>query len=214
MQRIGDLSKEELLTVTDEQVRRFIEIELAYAGIIPIAPPGDKPTAPSIETTVSAFKVGDLIFLDATEAATVAAMPSMRKSQYDYNGGGWEYQWLGPAEAVGVQGVRFYSETQIAALKKELVEYKQKAAAWDQHNAEYQKFHQKVNDITNGAWKPVLEARRLREEIAEANKVLVKYRELAEGDEQIARNFFKKAYADRQDILDAVMPDEVVAQTA
>ena len=205
LQRITDLTKEELLALEGEDVQRFVEIEAAYEGIVPIPDPGQPPAAPKIEKTIQAYQVGNLIFLDQGEAGRVAAMSSLRKTEYDYSGAGYGYQWLEVGENTGVQTIWFFARDQVKALAKELTLYAKIKTAYEKLADQHSKYCKRLEGIGERVWAPVIEAREENYRINQARAVYANHLKLAEGDAKIAGNFFRKAYQDEPEIIMAVL---------
>ena len=205
LRRIEDLDEAELVALTDEDVERFVEIEAASEGIVPVPAPGPAPVAPKIDASVVAYKVGDLTFMDQEEAGQVASMSSTRKTAYDYTGAGYNYEWLEPTDNVGVRTVRFYSEVDVRMMKRDLRLYEERKEAHAAEVKEYEKYTKSLEDVRAAVLAPVQEARMAAERLRRAREVYAGHLALAEGSRAIAANFFRKAYEGSPELIVAVL---------
>src|SRR5258708_5632425 len=79
-----ELNHEEIVALTEAEIERFVEIDIAKAGIMPV----DPPVPPSLEAegivrSVIGFSVGSSIFVTETDAIECASKP-MLEEKYDY----------------------------------------------------------------------------------------------------------------------------------
>ena len=211
MKRYTDLTHEELIVLKDEDIERLIDIEIANEGIMPVA----CPVVPSLESegivkSEIAYEVGGILLKNEEDALTVSRMEQFNTS-YDYQAGGYNYQWLDPVTERTITKKNFYRQTDIVRIKELLQRNKSKREEYDKLKNEYDKFLTvtgKIRDAVYSFWR---EALNLQQEIDEAKAVLEKYRGLSDGDETVAINFFKNTYKTREDIIEKVLGKQEVA---
>lgn len=210
MKRYTDLTHEELIALKDEDIERLIDIEIANAGIMPVA----CPVVPSLEDegivkSEIAYEVGGILFKDEKDAITVSRMEQFNKN-YDWKIGGYNYPWLDPITERSITKQNFYRQTDITRIKEILQRNESKRKEYDTHKNEYDKFLSETGKIRDAVYSFWREALNFQREIDEAIAVLEKYRGLSDGDETVAINFFKNTYKSREDIIEKVLGKQEV----
>ena len=205
MKRVDSLMHEELIVLTEQDIERFIDIEIAHIGIMPIA----CPVVPNLETegiiaSEVAYEVGSILFKNEADAIAVANMETFN-SEYDYHAGGYDYKWLNPIVDRTVTKRIFYKQTDIARIKEILQRNKTKREEYETRKREYDKFLGETGKIRDSIYKTYHAALAFQREIDDAKAVLEKYRGLANGDQEVAISFFKNTYKAREDILEKVL---------
>jgi hypothetical protein len=205
MKRYSEYEASELVALTDEQVATLIELEIAIAGIKPVFKM-DPPTLADVHITpnVTAYKVGERYFQVEDDAIEVARKPFF-KLDYDYQGAGYEYKWLEPVSDTEVAKCLCYCKEDVMRVKEALGENNRKREEYQKQNKEYNDFLKETVVVRNEVWQAVNEARKKAAEIEHAKGIYAKHLSLAEGNEEIAKNFFRSAYKGRPDIIETVL---------
>ncbi len=202
MRRIHDLSFEELCALTDDQVRTFVEIEVAEQGIMPELPPQPVELADlGIRRTVEVFLVDGVLFPSESDAVAFAAMPHGTE-EYQWNIGS-EYKWYSPSAASSPRKVSLYDENDVLRVKSALVEQNTRDTAYKEARRRYGEFVRKTADVSAKVWCIVSAAREMARRYELARQTYARYLELADGDTATAQRFFANAYKDDQEIMDA-----------
>jgi len=206
MQRIDELHHDGLVALTDEQVERFIDIEIANRGIMPV----EQPVPPSLETVGivkddKAFEVAGIIVRTREEAEAILKMDVLRE-EHNYQTG-YEYRWLVPNTDKEIAEVGFYRQEEVVRLQDALCDIERKNDDYSSRKRQYDKFLEETGSIRNSVWGIVNEARELQAEIDLAQKTYQHHLDLAEGDPKIAGKFFRHAYEGREDLIKAVLGD-------
>jgi len=201
MKRYEDLTHEEWIALEEADIERFIDIEIAEAGIMPIS----CPTMPTLEDegivkSEVAYDIGGLLLKNEEDATKVATMQHFQTS-YDYSAGGYDYQWLDPVLEKKVSKKLFYKQVDVVRIKEILQRNKSKRDEYDGRKSKYDKYLQSTGSIRDAVYSVYYEARQLEGEYKEAEKVFIKYRGLSDGDDKVAMSFFSNTYKDRPDIL-------------
>jgi len=208
MKRYNEMTPEELVALTEDQVRRLIDIEVAFAAI----KPAEAPQEPTLETegitaSIVGYKVGDMIFALEADAQIVAALPAM-KSAYSYNIS-YNYCWLERADHK-VEKVAFYRQDDVLRIARVLEENERKRSAYNREKSDYDTFLRKITNISDGVWSAVGEAKKYQREIEAGKRAYQKYLSLADGDHKVASNFFRDAFKDEEELVKTVMASEYV----
>jgi hypothetical protein len=214
MKRFSEMTPEELVALTDDQVRRLIEIEIAFAAIKPVEVPVE-PTleAAGITASVIGYKIGELIYLDEKHARTVAALPGMKeKYAYDIS---YKHLWLEPADDK-VEKVAFYRQEDVMRIGAALKENERRRNVYDKQKGDYDTYLRKTTEISSAVWDAVREAKDRIDKIEAGKRAYQKYLGLADGDMVIADKFFKDAFKDDEIFVETVLASEhpVAAQQA
>jgi hypothetical protein len=193
--RYNEYSREELLTLNQEQVQKLIDLECAYEGILP----AERPIPPEkfnvkLEPTIQVYEVAGVLFEDINDANKVISMRILHE-KYDYLGAGYDYKWAEPRE-LSVTPKKLYKREDIQAAAVELTRYKELKARYDNEQKEYltfvestQKYREKVMTAVNAAIDFFYNKEKVNTDFA-------KFIKLAENDTNIALNFLNSAYKD------------------
>lgn len=205
MKRYSELTHQELIVLTEPAIEILIDLEIAHAGILPVA----CPEPPSIEkegivASEIAYEVGSILFANEEDARKVAELPQFTSS-YEYNCGGYDYKWLDPLTERTVTKKSFYRQSDIVRIKEILQRNKLKRDEYSKRKNEYDKFLSSTGKLRQEVYDVVNAARQTEEEFTQARVVMEKYRILSEGDEQVAKAFFQNTYADRPEILQEIL---------
>jgi hypothetical protein len=208
MKRYSEMTHKELVALNDEQVRRLIEIEIAFAAIKPVEVPVE-PTleAAGITASVIGYKIGELIFLDEKDAQTVAALPGM-KDHYSYSIS-YDHRWLEPASDK-IEKVAFYRQEDVLRVGGALKENEKRNAVYRKNKEDFDKFLRETTEISSNVWQAVREAQDALSKIEAGKRAYQKYLSLADGDHKIASKFFCDAFKDEEELVKKVLETEYV----
>jgi len=208
MKRYSEMTPEELVAQTDDQVRRLIDIEIAFGAIKPVEVPVE-PTleAAGITASVIGYKIGELIYLDEKHAQTVAALPGMKeKYAYDIS---YKHRWLEPADDK-VEKVAFYRQEDVMRIGGALKENDKRNSVYEKNKQDFDKFLRETTEISSSVWDAIREARDKIEKIEAGKRAYQKYLSLADGDHKIASKFFCDAFKDEEELVKTVLASEYV----
>lgn len=207
MKRYNEMSREELVALTDDQVRKLIEIEVMVAGIKPVDPPIE-PTLESegITANVIGYKVGDLIFLDEKDARIVADLPAM-KTAYSYHIS-YKYCWLEKMDA-RIEKVAFYRQDDVMRIATVLKENESRREIYNRQKQTYEEFLRQITGLSDAVWQAFREALDRQRAIDGGKRAYQKYLSLADGDHQVAQKFFRDAFKDDAELVGIVITAEL-----
>ena len=198
------LTREEVVALTDEQLKRYVDYACAEQGI-PMFPAPVAPTNPySLEKTDLAYGlpsgfVKDKEVVDAISA--LLAKTTVFESSYDYNGGGYNYRFLEPSREISVKAERFYLKTDLASAKDGLRKYESEKGSFEKLEQEYRKANDQRRVIVDEINEYVWGIQRESQKIIELNTRLDEYKAIAKGDEDLAKRFLIKAYPEAETLL-------------
>ena len=209
MKRFNEYSKIELAQVSQEELQTLIELELAYAGILPeIAPTELPPFEAGIKPTEIFYEVFGVLFKNQIDAITVSSM-QVASETYDYYGGGYNYKYGESKESTAVSTKSLYKKEDVMRVKSMLSERKKVEDIYAEELKKYNKFMEATSSVRSEVLDAYNEACNFTRKIELAKEMLGKYRELADGNEEIARNFFLNAYKDSLEVVEKVLEKEV-----
>lgn len=209
MKRYDEYSKEELAELSEEQINTLVELEIAYAGILPaICPQPIPPFDPGIKPTHELYECCGLLFESQADAISLSGM-SVSSKDYDYYSGGVQYQYATKRDYdSSVKKIFLYHKEDVDRVKAALKERKELEESYKAAQKEYDKFVKETSEIRSTVFTAWREALKFRSAVSEAKRVYEKYLTLAEGNEKIADQFFTDAYRTEPDIIKAVFPPE------
>jgi len=193
MKEFDKLTRDELAALTDDQIQRYIDLAMAEEGIRPVVFPTEVDT-PKISLVASdtAYEVFGLYFRNKDDADLLAGMDVL-DDNYDYNVS-YEHKWLAKHPGGTVQTKKFYLQSEVRAISTELKDAKRLKEVYDKQKKEYDSFNSATSSLRSEIWGKVHEARDRVAEVAAAREAFDRYRELADGNADIAERFFRKAY--------------------
>ena len=214
MRRYTDLTKKELAELSQEELDRFIELELAYAGVTPVMYPV-KPMIKEIALDMSevAYEVFGVLFKNQEDALTVSKMEVFRED-YDYYGAGYNYKYLKLNDNNGVKAEKYYKKEEVLAIKDVLKGNRLLEEEYGKQKKMYDAFLKDTEAIRDSVREAVTAAHTFFQRVAAMKLQYQRYLTLAEGDEKIARNFFDSAYgALEEEYETAVFSSEAEAKS-
>lgn len=199
MKRLEDMSRDELLNLTDEQRSELADLECAYEGIPLLPPRPEKPEIKYPDKDVEVFSVDGHDFTDHTEAQAYVDFVNGLKSQvildYDWNTGSSEFKYVKSecSKVLNYEKKRVYSAEAFANLKSEITMVKAKEQAYKEQLSEFKSarderaaIYKKIDEEIGAAW----DAKRREDQLFGAYN---KYLSLT-GDGGIALKLLKDAY--------------------
>lgn len=199
MKKLEDYTNEELSVLTYPEIENLIDVECMRAGVpLSIMPKPVLKEVPEIkEPTTEIYMVDNYYFTDKSEADQLATLLSSVESRvttdYNYNVGGSNYKFYKKYDTTtSVKKAYYYSKEEYYDLldvlksKKDIEDYNR-----DITN-EYNDAISERRDTVNMVWDAINDAKYEMEKISEALDIYSKYVELSDGDEDIAKKFFRQ----------------------
>lgn len=222
MKPFEELTNQELATLEQEQIEKYLEIALMQEGVLrPVEPtPVLKPVFnPPISMTVfgvkqeGSWREPAMHFLNEADAVAVAQMP-MALVESEYSAPTSTIKYGQHIVGASVIPVKVASE---GDYKKAIADTKVAQSLFSDYQKAKEKFDQDMRGVDNIACHitdKISDARAEKHYAEEVCRTFAKYKQLANGDESIAMNFMKKPFTDerietaRQWFPDLVLPVE------
>lgn len=200
VKRYNDLTVTELANLTEDQIQHYIDVEIAYEGIIPCEQPIlEAEPEIIIKPTVAATECRTILFVKEEDALTFSKMEILTIGYS--NKAGYNYGYLVPESECNntVRPVTYYKKSDVIDLAVQLEKAKRIKNENDSKLKEWNKYQSDTSDIVSSVFKAVSDAKTEVAEIKQAQKVFQKHIELAEGNREVALKFFHDAYKDYGD---------------
>jgi len=195
MKYFENLTDTEILALTEQEIEHYTQLRAAQEGLAIVPKPAlPEPKEPSIKKTVTVYEAGGILFLDILDAE---AFLELKPYKQDYSHGGYNYLFLKEIEDE-ITTKRMYCEEQVNNLKVELQKYKEKKDAYNSEQNKYAIFTRKLRELNKSIYDKVKELKDQECRKLELKKQYGIYLELANQDEEIAKNFFVKAYSEEE----------------
>lgn len=218
MKTIFDLSRDEIVELTDEDISLYIDKELANKGI-PIEAKNwnikNKKEVVYPRTGVPVFMLKDIgigfrTIEGATEVANLLVKYNAFKTESRYLAGSYEQFWI-MKEGVcpAVKGETGYSKEEFDKINE-----KNKNPELTSINT-FNDTVKKANEIKNRVLKCVYNIKQERSYNNDLVGIFERYKDIADGDMEVAMNFIKEAYPFNEETesfirkkFDMPIPDE------
>jgi len=206
MKRFNELTNDELTELSQDEIQNLIDVEIAFAGILPVM----EPQLPEyrefdLQKTEIVFKVGSMMFKNAEDAQKVLEM-SVLKMKYDYSGIGYSYQWTEPDTDLSLQQEKYYTGENIYKVRDMLITNEKLKKEFTKKKDEYDKFVKETSSIRSEVFAKVDEAWSFKNELTYAKSMFEKYMKLSDNDKVIAQRFFRDAFKNKPEIIEAMFP--------
>lgn len=206
MKAFTNLTEQELVALTEEDIRRYIDYACAENGVplLPALPP--EPPVVAFEPDAKVYSVGHYLHFTSVEDATrvMEAIKSSRLIDTDYLSTPAHITSLAianrqPRIAIDVQDA--FSQDKAAAIKRDLADAKIAQDIYDRAKKDYdgavndrQAYESDIRDAVAAAW----DTHRKRES---RRADYERYLSLADGNKQIAARFLDNAHRDARVLL-------------
>lgn len=218
MKTVFDLSRDEIVALTDEDISLYIDKELANKGI-PIEAKNwnikNKKEVVYPRTGVPVFMLKDIgigfrTIEGATEVANLLVKYNAFKTESRYLAGSYEQFWI-MKEGVcpAVKGETGYSKEEFGKINE-----KNKNPESTSINT-FNDTVKKANEIKNRVLKCVYNIKQERSYNNDLVGIFERYKDIADGDMEVAMNFIKEAYPFNEETesfirkkFDMPIPDE------
>ena len=218
MKTVLDLSRDEIVALTDEDISLYIDKELANKGI-PIEAKNwnikNKKEVVYPRTGVPVFMLKDIgigfrTIEGATEVANLLVKYNAFKTESRYLAGSYEQFWImKEGVCLAVKGETGYSKEEFGKINE-----KNKNPELTSINT-FNDTVKKANEIKNRVLKCVYNIKQERSYNNDLVGIFERYKDIADGDMEVAMNFIKEAYPFNEETesfirkkFDMPIPDE------
>lgn len=211
MKTFSSLSRSELLALTADEARRYVDLACAQAGI-PLLPPepGPKPEPLGPQSDVIGWQVGDLIFLNQSEANELAKDLNGESSRVTttYNYPRYQDKIVATQrDPVQVVRVDLYSAERAFDTLATREAWERRKDAWERTRKEWeaavagrQEHQDAVDEAIRAAQVHLDRTERFARE-------LQRYVDLADGQHGVGRRFLLKAHPEAEAYLEPEVAD-------
>ena len=194
------MSDQEIMKLTDDDVIAMVRRKCAEEGVKIIERP-EEPTPFQIQPELTFFEVAGHFFENAADAeAAVLTLVKSFDEGYDYGIG---YQYKFPKKingsSVQIETKRLFSKKQIDTFKDELTAHKEAEERHSELEKEWKEANEHRSQFVEEIWEKVREVRAKYDKLNNMKAQYVEYVKIAAEDENLAWNFFVKAYGEQND---------------
>lgn len=205
MKRYTDLTMEELNALTDEEVQKFIDIEVAFAGIQMVTKPMPVETSRIvIVPTVTAYHVKGVLVEDL-EVAKVLQGTVVFKENYNYPD--YDRKYLTEQTEASIETKQFFLQEELEKVKGQIMAAKEAETAYKAASKVYCEYQQQIDAFQQEVLDAVRNARQVMYQRQQAQVAYDRYLDLADGNEEIANKFFRDAFRGQADVLNYILGD-------
>lgn len=205
----SDLSDVEILTLTDEQTRYYVDLECAKAGA-PLLPPepGPKPVEPEKHCSARSYEIGGINLYSSEDAMKVLdLLNSVKRCSWGYARGGSYRDRVLTTEsgALTISKGSGYTPEEWERQRESVVAYEQALKAWETADSERSKAIKAREDAVGWVMEKIERVREqdgLRKQYAAE---MERYTELANGDRAMAREFLVRARPEASEYVPCVV---------
>lgn len=208
------LTDNELLELTQEQIDWYIKLKKAESGIRIITCPTMPETREIPGTDLVLYDVSGFNFIDRETAEEVSKFINSKIAKaytVDYDWGvGSDKKYAKPftGNLVDVKLENVYSETTYNSIKNILISNEKIMRAFKDLKNEYDDMEEKATEIVDKIYNTINEARGRKQQYEEYVIRIQEYLRLANGDTKVAWNFFDKAYEIEPTVKNRIMESE------
>lgn len=202
---IKDLTKEEILALTDDRIKTYVDYQCAVNGVRMLTRPEEPVKNYAVKMEDVAFIIPSFIIKDLAVVEQIMKIISQTQTYeeaYDYNGMGWNYKWLKEQDVPLPHSRKlFYKQEDLMRAKTLISEYtaandkyKEALKEFDEHDKKRRALSQEIYDYID----------EIHEKERQKNSLLKKfddYKAIANGDASIAAKFLVKAYPEAAELL-------------
>lgn len=201
MRTMFDLADREIASLSEDDVKRYCDIQLMTDGVVQPVKPKDpgalvSPRLPPKTYWGIEFKWRDIIVFEDPESAKTFLALNPSRITYDHNIGD-EYKYAEPIEQ-SIQNIQLYNYDDMMAVKNKLVQWKADKTVFEQESKVYSEAIKQITETTAPVWKKWHECRRKLSHYQTIIRSLNEYLSLCNGDRDIAMNFLKKAFTEEE----------------
>lgn len=209
MKRYTDLTMEELNALTDEAIQKFIDIEVAFAGIQMVTKPLPvEPSRIAIVPTISAYSVKRVIVEDL-EVAKVLQTAVVYTVNYNYPD--YDRKYLDEKKDSGIETQQFYRKEELDQVKSQVAAAKETETVFKEASKLHCEYQQQIDGFQHEVLGAVSNARQVVYQRQQAQAAYDRYLDLADGNEAIAAKFFRDAFKGQVDVLNHILGDPLPA---
>ena len=201
MKRIGDLTHEELVKLTEQELLFYAKLECAEKGVPILEPVRERTKRPHFEKSVTVFVVEpyNLYFTDSKAAVEVMNLLDKHTNSrvdkvYDWNIG-HEYEYVRPmVKDVFINEIKVFDVEMIKNNMDTFMKWKEDSKRFEDAIKEYDNQFAALAKEKNYVFELYYSAMDIERNIKRMREIFKEYLALSKGDRTMANSFFFKAY--------------------
>lgn len=203
----SELTESELVNLSSEDVTRYIDLACAEEGIGLLPPRPVEPTKENVADDLDAYQVGssvDLVFLDAGDAAHVAAAINATRTRGfgEYvSGPSYRRKFHKLSDSVTVTSIRLLSADRLATMGDRLAAYEAEQKAYTADLAEFERTLKARQNVGSSIHSDLEKAHRTYSLRERRRGEYARYLELADGNAAVATRFLLRAFPDARELM-------------
>lgn len=202
MKKINELTEQEILALTEEQINTMIRFEAAEQGIklltFPTTPIYKEVPTPSKKAYYLGY-FNSIAFLDIAIAGQIQEIIKSSESfGLSYPNGNYDLQYIdrGKTSGLDIKTVEVYEKSEIDSILVDTKENKKLKEDYEERVSEYRENQKKIDEISKEIYDVVYSIRDKYETLSRYCGLYKNdYLTLANNNKDIAMNFLVKAYA-------------------
>jgi len=204
MKRYDELTHDELIMLSPEQVEKLIQLEIAEEGIKFVPEPTTPPKSQvDIQKSVVAYSVGGLLFENKADADNVALMPLLHE-QSDWRIG-YAYNYAEKMENVAVEVKTYFTHDDLIRVRDELQTQETERRRYEHDREAWVKYKNETSDIRKRVLGAVEAAGDWEASVVNGTAAYQKYLDMADGNSDIAAIFFLDAHWNEEGLCERVL---------
>lgn len=205
MRQFDELTDEEILDLTDEQIERYVDLACAQEGVPFLPPEPKKPEETAIEPDRSIYKVLGIEFGNKEDAQRVAdllldcevlATEYLPGASYKHRGASRK-----DATEITVDAARVFTAERWDSVRQEAQAYEAAKRQYDADMKEFKEASNRRSEASEWIYDRLQEARSKGYRRDNLRRDYERYLQLADGDERTAARFLADAHLDARDLL-------------
>jgi len=215
MTNFEQLNDSELVALSEEQITHYIKVKKAETGIKIITLPEYPKLQETPEPDMEMYRVAGWVFAERAKAEEIASVINSHLSSsftedYDYYRGGSDFKYAKPfsGNIEQVEITRLYSQTLYNSIKDIIQSNKKIEESYKKIKSEYDEEESRASEIIDTIYDAISAARERIEKFKNYKSRIIEYLRLANGDRDIAWNFFDKAYSVEPSVKAMIMESQ------
>lgn len=208
------LTDAELLALTQEEIDWYIKLKKAEKGVKILICPATPEYRSTPDKDITTYEVNGYLFTDRTTAEEISNFINSKistalKTNYNYNYG-YDYKYVEPYEGnlSQVNTGNYYSKQVYDSIKDMISSNDKIKKAYEKVKEEYDAEEEKCTEIVDKIYEAVNKAKERKYQEDEYKIRIQEYLRLANGNTEVAWNFFEKAYTIEPQVKNKILESE------
>jgi len=195
MKTIDDLTYDELVDLSSEEINHYIDVQCAMEGI-PLLPeePGNKPVEPEVSFDLKLWKLPEVCLVDKDTAELLATeLTKAQRYTSSWIRGITRYGYEPDHSAIDATFVQATTKSLLVAHREELEKYEEEKTLYREQDNAYDKASNARSSARTHVMDVVYAAQEKQSDLARLDALFTRYLALADGDRAIAAKFLREA---------------------